>query len=77
MPVMTEADGATKAQRGYIIGLTRQLQELLPIDSNVVARVERRAKVGEMSEEDAARLIAQLQTHIRHEKPVDRPLRAV
>ena len=63
MPVK-RSDGANKATRGYIIGLTRQLQKLLDIDSTTVARIERKAKVGELSADDAAVLISVLRTHI-------------
>ena len=64
MPVMTEAGGATKAQRGYIIGLTRQLNEILGIDSDVVARIERKAKTGVMSMSEAELFISVLKYYV-------------
>jgi hypothetical protein len=67
MPIMTEAGGASKQQRGYIIGLARKLQATLPIESAVVARVERLAKVGEMTEAEAATLIDVLQKYLGEE----------
>jgi hypothetical protein len=64
MSGVQRSDGADKATRGYIIGLTRQLQKLLPIDPHVVGRIERTAKVGSLSADDAAVLIAVLRTYI-------------
>jgi hypothetical protein len=61
---MTERGGATKQQRGYIIGLTRTLNDTLGLDSLVVSRIERKAKVGTMSEDEAARLIDALKEFI-------------
>ena len=67
MPVM-RSDGASKQQRGLIIGLTRKLNSLLPIDSNVALRIERQAKVGDVSETEAIVTIAALQTIIQREE---------
>jgi hypothetical protein len=67
MPVM-RSDGASKAQRGYIIGLTRKLNSLLPIDSNVALRIERQAMVGEVTATEALVTIAALEAIINREE---------
>lgn len=60
MPVLN-TEGATKQQRGYIIGLVRKIHQALPVSSvrvySIVLEIERIAKVGDMTEEQALNYI--------------------
>jgi hypothetical protein len=60
MPVVNR-EGATAQQRGYIIGLVRKIHKALPVSSvevySIVLEIERQAKVGDMTEEQAVRYV--------------------
>jgi hypothetical protein len=60
VPVL-RTDGASRQQRGFIIGLVRQICAGYGLESDAVARIERVAKLGPLTREEAVRTISELQ----------------